>query len=192
MLRVVGDPLGRVAGHPIYMGYNHHFPQVRRYTTSMARAASASDPVASAYLTLRRARREGPDDLAAGVDRAQQQLEEAFEGQTTSKAEAAERLGVSAQTVDTWVERGLLPTVKDPRYARERVPLKLLMALVAEVEELRQQGRKRGLLIEALSRLETEDEDWRKEIDRLLERAAKPLDRSHYVAAQRDGWHPED
>jgi transposase len=158
----------------------------------MARAASASDPVVSAYLTLRRARRGSPDALAAGLERAQQQLEEAFVGRTTSKAEAAGRLGVSAQTVDTWVEQGLLPTVKDPRYARERVPLKLLMALVAEVEELRQQGRKRGLLIEALSRLELADEVWQKEMGPLLERAGEPLDRSQYVAAQRDGWHPED
>lgn len=158
----------------------------------MARPTSTLDPVASAYLTLRRARRDRPDELAAGLDRAQRQLEESFEGQTTSKAEAAVRLGVSAQTLDTWVGRGLLPTVKDPRYARERVPLKLLLALAAEVDELRQEGRKRGLLVEALSRLEAEDKGWQEEIDPLVERAGEPFDRSQYVAAQRDGWDSED
>ena len=158
----------------------------------MPRGASTPDPVASAYLTLRAARRDDPAGLAEDVARAQRQLEEAFEDKSTTKADAAQRLGVSAQTLDAWVARGIMPTVRDAKHKRERVPLGLLLALAAEIEALREQGRQRGLLIEALSRLEAEDDRWRDEIAPLLERARAPFDRSDYVPARRDGWHPED
>jgi len=148
--------------------------------------------VASAYLTLRAARRDDPAALAEDVARAQQQLEEAFEDRSTTKADAAQRLGVSSQTLDAWLGRGLIPTVRDATHKRERVPLGPLLALVAEVEALRAQGRQRGLLIEALSRLEAEDSRWRQDVAPLLERARAPLDRSQIVSARRPDWHPED
>ena len=148
--------------------------------------------MASAYLTLRGARRDDPAALAEDLARAQQQLEESFEDQSTTKADAAQRLGVSSQTLDAWVSRGLIPTVREKTHKRERVPLGPLLALVAEVETLRAQGRQRGLLIEALSRLEAEDGRWREEIAPLLERARAPLDRSQLVSARRPDWHPED
>lgn len=106
--------------------------------------------------------------------------------------DAARRLGVSAHTLDAWTSRGLLPTVKVDRYARQRVPLQPLLALVAEVDTLREQGRKRGLLVEALARLEAEDEYWREEIAPLLAVAGRPFDRAEYVPAGRPDWHPED
>jgi DNA-binding transcriptional MerR regulator len=158
----------------------------------VARGTSTPDPVASAYLTLRAARRDDPAALAEDVARAQQQLERAFEDQSTTKADAAKRLGVSSQTLDAWLARGLIPTVRDTAHKRERVPLGPLLALAAEVETLRNEGRQRGLLIEALSRLEAEDGRWREEIAPLLERARAPLDRSQLVSARRPDWHPED
>jgi hypothetical protein len=148
--------------------------------------------VASAYLTLRGARRDDPAGLAEDLARAQQQLEESFEDQSTTKADAAQRLGVSTQTLEGWRSRGLIPTVRDKTHKRDRVPLGPLLALVAEVESLRSQGRQRGLLIEALSRLEAEDGRWREEIAPLLKRARAPLDRSQLASARRPDWHPED
>lgn len=158
----------------------------------MARGASTPDAVASAYLTLRAARRDDPAALAEDVARAQQQLEESFEDQSTTKAGAAQRLGVSSQTLDAWVSRGLIPTVRDTTHKRERVPLGPLLALAAEVQALRNQGRQRGLLIDALSRLEAEDGRWHDEIAPLLARARAPLDRSQVASARRPDWHPED
>ena len=168
------------------------FYKMVRYPRPVGRGTSTPDHVASAYLTLLAARRDDPAALAEDVARAQQQLEEAFADQSTTKAEAAQRLGVSSQTLDTWLARGLIPTVRDRTHKRERVPLGPLLALVAEVETLRAQGRQRGLLIEALSRLEADDSRWRDEIAPLLERARAPLDRSQAVSARRPDWHPED
>lgn len=158
----------------------------------MARGTTTADPVTSAYLTLRGARHDDPADLAEDVARAQRQLEQAFEDQSTTKADAAHRLGVSNQTLDAWLRRGLIPTVKSETHKRDRVPLGPLLALVFEVDRLREEGRQRGLLIEALSRLEAEDTRWRDEIAPLIERARTPLDRSQYRSARRPDWHPED
>lgn len=130
--------------------------------------------------------------LAHGLARAQRQLEEAFENQSTTKADAAQRLGVSTQTLDTWIARNLIPTIREKTHKRERIPLGPLLALVAEIDALREQGRQRGLLVETLARLEAEDERWREEIAPLLERARAPFERSDYVPARRKGWHPED
>lgn len=43
------------------------------------------------------------------------------------------------------------------RYKRDRIPAHALLVLAREVKQLRRQGRERGLLVEALSRLEQKD-----------------------------------
>jgi hypothetical protein len=42
-----------------------------------------------------------------------------------------------------------------------------LLVLAGEVKDLRRSGRQRGLLVQALSRLEQEDPRWREEFERL-------------------------
>jgi excisionase family DNA binding protein len=86
---------------------------------------------------------------------------------TYSKTEAAHLLDVSSTTLEKWIDRGLLPVVQVPRYKRDRVPARALLALAGEVKQLRRDGRRRGLLVEALSRLEREDPQWRAEFERL-------------------------
>jgi Arc/MetJ family transcription regulator len=160
----------------------------------MGRAKTPTESVVTALVGLRRARQDDPGDLRSAVRQATDELNHAISGQDSySKTFAARLLGVSPQTLDTWVERGLLPVVQTSKYKRERIPAEMLIALATEVAELREMGRRRGLLPEAITRLEERDPDTRKELDRLRHQAKRPFDRSKYVSA-RPGpdWHPED
>lgn len=148
------------------------------------RSKDFAETLALTYVGLRRADREDMAAIQQALDDAQHALEEAFEEESVSKADAAKRLRVSAQTVDTWTSRRLLPTVRAEGYQRERIPLQPLLALVAEVDDLRERGRKRGLLVEALARLEAE---------KMATPVAGAFDRSSYVSARPGAdWHPED
>jgi len=122
-----------------------------------------------------------------------QQIEDALAGETFSKAETAEKLGVSTTTVDTWIARKLLPTDSVVGMKRERVPSLAVVKLAAEIDELRADGRERGLLVEALTRLEAEDPRWHEQFKELYGHARLPFVRNDYVsAAPGADWDPED
>jgi hypothetical protein len=160
----------------------------------MERVRTQKETVARAIVTLRGARRDDPAALRAAVDSATTELETTLaEREHFSKAEAASLLEVSAPTLDKWIAMGLLPLVRVREYKRPRVPAGPLLELAGEVKELRRMGRKRGLLVEALSRLEQQDPRWREEFDRLYGAAAGAGEAAEYVsAAPGSDWHPDD
>jgi len=160
-----------------------------RYSVAMGRAKSPAESMATALVQLRRAR---PGDPA--VEQAEKELTQAMGEQATySKAAAARLMEVSLQTLDTWISRGLLPAVRAPGHKRERIPATALIDLAAEVGELREMGRKRGLLAEAITRLKERDPEGYKHLQLLRKRASRPFDRSEYVSAKPGSdWSPED
>lgn len=157
---------------------------------AMGRGKSPAESMATALVELRRADHNDREGLAAAVDEATRNLAEAVEDLTYSKTEAARLLGVSLQTLDTWISRNLLPVVRVRNYKRDRVPAAKLVDVAAEINELREMGRTRGLLAAAIARLEEDEPD--SGIRDLSRRAARPFDRSKYVPAIPEGWDPKD
>jgi excisionase family DNA binding protein len=124
--------------------------------------------MARAFVALRGANASDPDALRGAVRDAEAELEAGLAEQATySKTQAAHLLDVSTTTLEQWIASGLLPVVRVVGYRRDRVPARPLLGLAAQVKELRRSGRHRGLLVEALSRLEQEDPGWREEFERL-------------------------
>jgi len=161
----------------------------------MARGHSPTETLASALITLRGAGDADPEILREAVDAASAELEQALAAKPHfSRTEAAELLQVSTTTLDNWIAKDLLPLRKVPDYKRERVPTEPLLALATEVKELRRMGQQRGLLAEALARLEREDPAWAERFAELYGREAKrPFNREDYVsAAPGPDWDPED
>lgn len=148
--------------------------------------------VASAFVALRSV----PDgELPEPAGEAKDELGLALSRQPHfSKTEAAALLGVSLPTLDKWVRMGLLPVQRVPEFKRDRIPTVPLVELATEIKKLRSEGRERGLLDEALSRLEQEDPDWRKEFDELYGPAfaAAEADDELVSAAPGPNWHPDD
>lgn len=166
---------------------------LRCYADDMGRIKnSAPAETARAFIALRSRRRDVPRDVLDLLDA----LEQSFERGTPhySKAAAASLLAVTPATLDKWVASGLVPTVTVPDYKRQRIPARALVDLASEVSELRRMGRKRGLLAEALSRLEQEDPEWRRQFDRLYGQglAATAADNDLVSAAPGPDWDPED
>ena len=110
-----------------------------------------------------------------------------------SQAEAARLLGVSTTTLDNWISTGLLPLCNASDYKRKRVLTKPLLALATEVKVLRRMGQQRGLLAEAVTRLERDDPNWAKEYQGLEKEASRPFKRGDYLsAAPGPDWGPGD
>lgn len=140
--------------------------------------------MARAFVALRDVDARDREALSSAVQDATAELQAGLaERSTYSKAEAAHLLDVSATTLEKWLERGLLPVVQVPRYKRDRVPAPPLLALAGKVKELRRLGRQRGLLVEALSRLEQEEPGWRGEFERLYGRGLRGGASEDYVTA---------
>ncbi len=152
--------------------------------------------LAMAFVSLRSVNPEDPTALRTAVGEAAGELEEVLAEQRPhySKAEAAQLLEVSPPTLEHWVSSKLLPVERVRGYKRERVPARPLLRLATEVKELRRRGRQRGLLVEALSRIEQNDPEWRAEFERLYgEELGRPWSREDYVsAAPGADWDPED
>jgi hypothetical protein len=168
-------------------------PILRCYADDVGRIRnSAPAETARAFIALRSRRRDVPRDVLDLLDA----LEHSFERATPhySKADAASLLAVTPATLDKWVASGLVPTVTVPDYKRQRIPARALVDLATEVTELRRLGRKRGLLAEALSRLEQEDPEWRRQFDRLYGPglAATAADDDPVSAAPGADWDPGD
>jgi len=160
----------------------------------MSRVLSPTESMARAFITLRGADPDDRDALSAAVQDAAMELQAGLADRSTySKTEAAHLLDVSSTTLEKWIDRGLIPVVQVPRYKRDRIPARALLALAGEVKQLRRQGRHRGLLIEALSRLEQEDPRWRAEFERLYRPGLTGGPDEDYVsAAPGPDFGPED
>lgn len=160
----------------------------------MARGKNPTETIAKTFVTLRGAKPDDHAALRAAVESATAELEAALdEREHFSKAEAAGLLEVSAPTLDKWVAMGLLPVVRVSEYKRDRVPARALLALAGEVKELRRMGRKRGLLAEALSRLEQEDPAFRERFEVLYGAGLRSDEDDEFVsAAPGPDWDPDD
>lgn len=162
----------------------------------MGRGRNPAETLALTFVKLRGANPENADELRAAVGEATNDLEDAVlaERPHFSRVEAATLLDVSPPTVNKWISQELLPLQEVPGFKRPRVPAAPLLKLASEVQALRALGRKRGLLEEALSRLEQEDPNWRSEFEELYgPRLSKPVDKSEFVtAAPGADWDPDD
>lgn len=101
-------------------------------------AAAVSDPVEARRL--------------AGVQR---ELRREI-GFSVPKTRAAALLGVSVAALDRWIAAGRLPTVRKPGAAREEVDADAVIELALQVELLREEGTRRGVLAAAFARLAEE------------------------------------
>jgi isochorismate hydrolase len=72
------------------------------------------------------------------------------------------------------------------------VPARPLLELAAQVKQLRRTGRHRGLLVEALSRLEQEDPGWRAEFERLYGPGLRAMRSDDLVEVDLDSFGPDD
>lgn len=159
----------------------------------MSRAPSPTESMARAFVALRCADPDDHDALSDAVQDAATELQAGLADRSSySKTEAAHLLDVSSTTLEKWIDRGLIPVVQVPRYKRDRVPARALLVLAGEVKQLRRQGRRRGLLVEALSRLEQEDPRWQREFDDLYGDDLRAMRRGDLVKVDLDSFGPDD
>jgi hypothetical protein len=111
-------------------------------------------------LKLRGIRRylKGPErqTLDEVIEALQQQA-----GETVSKQNAARLLNVSRQSLDRWIKAGLLPAVRKPFTAaghkgQQAIPREALERLALEVGDLKNSGKQKALLAQALRSLAAE------------------------------------
>ena len=75
---------------------------------------------------------------------------------------------------------------------RDRILARPLPTLAAQVKQLRRSGRHHGLLVEALSRLEQEDPEWRAEFERLYGPGLRAMRSDDLVKVDLDSFGPDD
>jgi predicted phage tail protein len=83
------------------------------------------------------------------------------------KASAARALGVSVPTLDKWIARGRVHTIRNRTTNRQQVDAQQLIPLVAEVRALRALGQKEAVLARAIEALDQQDDGYRRELDDL-------------------------
>jgi phage terminase Nu1 subunit (DNA packaging protein) len=109
-------------------------------------------PVAQAIIEIRRTARELLDPAARRrAEQAAERLAAELEP-TISKTRAARLLGVSVTALDKWVARGRVPVGRKSGLKKTEIDTATLLELAEDVAELREQGRRRGLISEALRR----------------------------------------
>lgn len=106
---------------------------VRRVVALRQAALLLDDPLSEPAEIIRRITDEMRDDI----------------GDSVGPSSAARTLGVSTQALSHWMDEGLLAVVQGPN-GRRRIPLGQLEDLTQRVTDLREQGRDRGALVEAL------------------------------------------
>lgn len=106
-------------------------------------------------------------------------------GATVTKAEAACLLEVSRDTLDKWIESGVIT----PR-GGGGVDRASLDEVAARVERLRESGKNHSLLGEALNRLEHEDPGSQQQAQ--APQAGAEADEEFVSAAPGADWDPED
>ncbi len=105
-----------------------------------------------AGLALRQAHRGADAASRLRLTRAELRVREALGG-AVPKSVAAGFLGVSTTALERWVDAGRIPTVRRPR-GREEIEAGALIDVAGEVGQLRAEGVSRGILAQALTRLE--------------------------------------
>jgi transposase-like protein len=113
-------------------------------------------------------------------------------GPGVSKAVAARILGVSTNTLDKWIARGRVPTVRGSG-GRQVVALLPLVELGANIKQLREAGQTDGLLAAAILELEQRDPAYMSEFDELYGDSLDALKRGELVPATiPDSFGPDD
>ena len=77
-------------------------------------------------------------------------------GFSVPKTCAATILGVSVNALERWIDSGRLPTVRRPGSARAELDADAVLDLAVEVDRLREEGLRRGVLAAAFERLAAE------------------------------------
>lgn len=103
---------------------------------------------------------------------------------TLTRDEAARLLKVSLDTLETWIDKGVIAM------SGRGVDRASLDEVATQVERLRESGDNRPLLAVALSRLEQEDPAWRQQAQALYR--ARGTDDEFVSAAPGSDWDPED
>lgn len=152
--------------------------------------ASNTELLATTVVRLRDAMRHND---RSGLNSVLGDLEERVgEADSLSKTEAARLLEVSVNTLDKWIARDVIPTIKDKRYKRVRIPVQAALRLAEEIAELRRVGYDRGLLAEAISRLEQNDPQWKREFDELYRAGLDSMRNGDLVKLDVDSFGPDD
>lgn len=155
----------------------------------MARTFS-NEAMARCVVQLRSAARRGDSDALEG---AIADLERSFTASATlSKHEASRVLHVSVNTLDKWIDRGLIPTISVEGYQRARLPAAPVLRLAVEVEELRRRGQDQALLADAVSRLEQKDPSWREDFEDLYGQSLRAMQRGDLVRVRSEDFGPDD
>ena len=84
-----------------------------------------------------------------------------------SKASAARALGVSVPTLDKWIVRGRVRTIRNVRTSREQIDAQHLIPLVDQVRALRRLGQTDAVLAHAIEALDAHDTGYRRDLDEL-------------------------
>ena len=162
-----------------------------RYRFLMTRGSNPTTRTLSNVIDLRTAREDLPDEKRASVDRVLEDLRQDL-GETVTKTNAAQVLGVSTQALDKWIKKGLLSAVKGAN-GREQIPRDDLEELAETVNALRDLGQNRAVLAEALRRVAAEDKDFEREIDDELNESFEAIREGKLdKVTLPDGWDPED
>src|SRR5687767_7828255 len=120
----------------------------------MSRSAMLERALSRA-VALRRITPSDPDELKR-LERVQRDLLREI-GFSVPKTCAASVLGVSVNALERWIGAGRLPTIRRPGSTRVELDADAVLDLAVEVERLREEGRRRGVLAAAFERLAVED-----------------------------------
>lgn len=157
-----------------------------RYHLSMGRGTRAERATRN-VVELRRARASVSDPEARdGVDRVVEDLRQDA-GPVLAKSAAARLLGVSRNTLDKWIARGMVPT-RDGGVDRAA-----LEEIAAEVEVVRRLAEsKPGVLAEALSRLAERDPEFA-DLEEQAEQGLRAVEKGKLVPLRiPEGFGPDD
>lgn len=155
----------------------------------MARAFS-NEAMIRCVVELRSAARRGDGDALEG---AIADLERRFtESAALSKREASRALHVSVNTLDKWIDLGLIPVISVEGYQRARLPAGPVLRLAVEVEELRRLGQDQALLADAIGRLERKDPSWRDDVEQLYGQSLGAMQREDLVRVRSEDFGPDD
>jgi excisionase family DNA binding protein len=127
--------------------------------------ASATEELVQDLVDLKVAQRSSSGKPRERVLRVDSRVRQRI-GSGVPKAVAARVLGVSVPTVDKWIARGRIPTVRTGG-GSPKVALSTLVDLAASIEELREAGKTDCLVAAGLLRLEQTDPVYRKDFKKL-------------------------
>jgi excisionase family DNA binding protein len=113
-------------------------------------------------------------------------------GPGVSKTVASRVLGVSVNTVDKWIARGSIRTVR-AKGGKRLVELTDLIDLAAAMDDLREAGQTTGVLAAAILHLQQHDARYRKDFEELYGKSLAAAKRGDLIAATiPDSFGPED